>query len=101
MPGFDLTAHYIDKKKSVKIQVKYSRIKNNDGVKIHNFSFDFLIVVLENLGRIGYFSEDKGDGDPSNEIYIIPGNIVEENLLAHRYIQMEDKKILKITGSRY
>ena len=43
MPGFDLTAHYIDKKKSVKIQVKYSRIKNNDGVKIHNFSFDFLI----------------------------------------------------------
>ncbi len=82
MPGFDLTAHNIDKKKSVKIQVKYSRIKNNDGVKIHNFSFDFLIVVLGNSGRIGYFSEDKRDDDPSIEIYIIPGNIVEENLLA-------------------
>jgi len=43
MPGFDLTAHNIDKKKSVKIQVKYSRAKNNDGVKIHNFGFDLLI----------------------------------------------------------
>ena len=85
MPGFDLTAHNIDKKKLVKIQVKYSRIKNNDGVKIHNISFDFLIAVLGNLGRIGDFPGDIRDDDSFNEIYIIPGNIVEENFLAHRY----------------
>jgi hypothetical protein len=102
MPGFDLIAHNIDKKKSAKIQVKYRRAKNNDGVKIHNFSFDFLTVVLGNLGRIGDFSGVERNEDSSTEIYIIPRKNVEENLLPHKdikYIKMEDKMFLKIIGS--
>ena len=98
MPGFDLIAHNIDKKKSVKIQVKYRRAKNNDGVKIHNFGFDFLTVVLGNLGRIGDFPGDKRDDDSSNEIYIIPRNDVEENLLAHNRYKIykgERQKVFK------
>ena len=92
MPGFDLIAHNIDKKKSVKIQVKYRRAKNNDGVKIHNFGFDFLAVVLGNLGRIGDFSGAKRDEDSTNEIYIFPRNAIGENLLAHnRYKIYKDR----------
>jgi hypothetical protein len=91
MPGFDLIAHNIDKKKSVKIQVKYRRAKNNDGVKIHNFGFDFLTIVLGNLGRIGDFPGDQRDDDSSNEIYIIPRNDVEGNLLAHNRYKIHKK----------
>jgi hypothetical protein len=81
MPAYDLIAHNVSDNKNCLIQVKYRKAKVNDGVRVKNFNFNFLAVVLGQIGKIGDNSMHLREDQSVNEVYIIPQKIVYDNML--------------------
>ena len=53
MPGYDVLAHNIVSGKTCRVQVKYRKAINSNGMRIKNFGFDFVVYVIGNIGKVG------------------------------------------------
>ena len=76
MPGYDLTAHDLRTGRHCKIQVKYRKAINSDGMRIHNLGFDFVVYVAGNKGYVGEVPGEETATDPM-KVFVIPRNVVE------------------------
>jgi hypothetical protein len=79
MPGYDVLAHNLDTGKNCRIQVKYRKAINSDGMIVKNLDFDFAVYVAGNIGRIGQQVPQMVSIDRA-EIFVIPKKIVERRL---------------------
>ncbi len=79
MPGYDVLAHNLDTGKNCRIQVKYRKAINSDGMIVKNLDFDFAVYVAGNIGRIGK-QVPQMVSDNRSAIFIIPRRVVEARL---------------------
>lgn len=78
MPGYDILAHNLENGKSCRIQVKYRKATNADGMRIKNFDFDFVVYVAGRIGRVG--RQDHTAYAPRPEFYVIPKSVAKKGV---------------------
>lgn len=80
MPGYDIIAHNLGSGQNCRIQVKYRRAINSDGMRVKNFDFDFLVYIAGNLGYIGNkVPLEQAERRPT-EVFIIPVEEVKKRV---------------------
>jgi len=80
MPGYDLLTTNLENGRSCRIQVKYRKAVNSNGMRVKSLDFDFIAYVAGNLGRIGQQAHHAAAPPPL--VYIIPRRKVKRGMQA-------------------
>lgn len=84
MPGYDLLVTNLENGRTCKVQVKYRKAKNADGMKIKSWDFDFVAYVAGGIGKVG--KQVVGAPAPVPAVYILPEEHVKNRVsLYHLY----------------
>lgn len=78
MPGYDIVAHDLRTNQSCRIQVKYRKAIDSDGMRIHNLDFDFVVYVTGNKGYVGEAPGAETATRPT-EVFVIPKEVVKKH----------------------
>ena len=82
MPGYDLIAHNLARKKDCKISVKYRKAANADGFRFTRLDdFDYFVGVIGRRGRVGTkASSDDAITDTLAECYVLTNSEVRKSV---------------------
>ena len=81
MPGYDILAFSPDGKKTARIQVKYRKAINSDGMRVHRETFDFVVYVAGRKGFVGQ-APDRVETFKRTQFYVLPAKVVQQGLQA-------------------
>ncbi len=80
-PGYDILAFSPNGEKRARIQVKYRKAINSDGMRVHSRNFDFVVYIAGRKGRVGEVP-DHVTQFKHTQFYILPEKIVSKGLRA-------------------
>lgn len=75
MPGYDILVHNLAANRSCRIQVKYRKAIDSDGMRIHNLDFDFAVYVAGNKGFVGESLSAPSRCEPM-AVFVIPVEVI-------------------------
>ncbi len=76
MPGYDVVALDLRTDRSCRIQVKYRKAIDSDGMRIHTLGFDFVVYIAGNKGYVGEVPASETAARPT-EVFVIPVDVIK------------------------